>query len=155
MRLFVALRLPGEQHAKQAVEASNHIDLPKNVLIAANVARRHPALKNIFSYLSSTGQLPETRRGKMGAQEGKEQEVDLRLYWCEVESELSADDWYSRHYVEAVMTKDDFAKFAASIRHKSGAHYVAACETFAQTLRIMQPGDSLPKSSRRPAGQAA
>jgi hypothetical protein len=155
MRLFVALRLLSEQHAKQAVEAQNHIGLPKNALIAANVARHHPALKNIFSYLSSTGVLPEMRRGKVCSQNGKEQEADLRLYWCEVETELSADEWYSRHDVEAVMTKDEFVKFTASIRHKSGSHYVVACETYAQTLRIIQPVDSLPKSSRRVSGQAA
>jgi hypothetical protein len=155
MRLFVALRLLSEQYAKPAIEASNQVDLPKSTLVDANVARHHPALKNICSYLISAGVLPEMRRGKVLRQPGGEREVDLRLYWCEIETELSAHDWYSRAGVEVVIAKEEFTKFTASIRHKSGSHYVIACETYAQTLRVIQPDDFTSVSSRRPTDQAA
>lgn len=155
MRLFVALRLLSEQYVKPAVETAGQIDSPKSILIDANVARHHPALKNICSYLISAGLLPEKRRGNVRSHAGVEREVDLRLYWCEIETEMSAEDWRSRFDVEVVIAREEFTRFTASIRHKSGANYVIACENYAQALRICAAADAGSEPSRRSAGQAA
>lgn len=153
MRLFVALRLLSEQHAKAFVEAANHLGLPTGHLIDANVGRRHPALKNICSYLISSGALPETRREKANPQVDSEREVDLRLYWCEIDTESSADEWSARQRVEMVVSKDEFTKFTASIRYKAGADYVIACEKYAHAF--IHVGEPSFKSSHQSAGQAA
>jgi hypothetical protein len=158
MRLFVALRLLSEQHAKLGVEACSQDDRPRGKLIDANVTRHHPALKNISSFLASTGFLPETRKGLVLRSEAGEKQIDreadFRLYWCEIETELDEDYWYSQREVEAVIAKDEFTKFAASIRHKAGAAYVEACEKYAQSLRINIPGQvgyEPPRTSRHRA----
>jgi hypothetical protein len=155
MRLFVALRLLSEQYVKPAVEATNQVDSPNDMLIDANVARHHPALKNICSFMTSAGILPEKRRGKVHSHAGVEREADLRLYWCEIDTQRTPDDWYSQQNVEVVIFKDEFVKFTASIRHKAGAAYVIACEKYAQTLRIGPNGDANSKPPFRSADQAA
>jgi len=143
MRLLIALRLLSEQHAKPGIESCSNGDQPKGKLIDANVTRHHPALKNISSYLASAGQLPEIRKGHiLRAEGGKphiEREADFRLYWCEIETELAAEYWYGQREVEVVIPKDGFTKLVSSIRHKSGANYVEACEQYARTLHISVP----------------
>lgn len=153
MRLFVALRLLNEQHAKPAIEAKSRVEGPGGVLIDANIARHHPALKNIWSYLISAGLLPEKRRAKVSLHDGIEREAELRLYWCEVETELTAEDWRLRQNVEMVIAKDEFSKFAASIRHKAGASYVIACEKYALTMCSGSARDISPRISVRSTGQ--
>lgn len=143
MRLLIALRLLNEQHAKSVLASSPNSAQPKGALIDANVTRHHPALKNISFYLADSGNLPETRQGQiLRSDAGKqyvEREADFRLYWCEVESDFATDYWYGESHVEVVILKESFAAFVASIRHKSGAQYVEACEDYAQKLRINAP----------------
>lgn len=137
------MRLLSEQHAKPGIESCSQENRPRGKLIDANVMRHHPALKNISSYLASTGILPERRRGLVLRSEAGEKQVereaDFRLYWCEIDTDLAEDYWFSQREVEAIILKDDFTKFAASIRHKAGAAYVEACEKYAQTLHINEP----------------
>lgn len=138
MRLFVALRLPSEHFAKPVVAFCGESDVFKSSVIDANIARHHPALKNVISYLILSGTLPEKIKRKISALPTGEQdrEADFRLYWCEIDTDLPVDHWYAQIHVEVVIPKEEFSKFAASIRHKSGAAYVVACETYAQSLRV-------------------
>lgn len=153
MRLFIALRLLSEQHAKAFIEAENESGFPSAHLVDANVIRRHPALKNISSYLVSSGAVPEIRREKI-IQKGSEKEVDQRLYWCEIDTDSTEGEWAARQGVEMVLPKDEFTKFTASIRYKAGADYVIACEKFAHTL-CPHSSEASFKSAHQPANAAA
>ena len=159
MRLFIALRLLSEQHAKLGVEACTQDHRPRGKLIDANVTRRHPSLKNISSYLTSTGALPDIRKGVVlrsdAGEKQAEREADFRLYWCEIDTELKAEYWYSQREVEVVIGRDDFSQFAASIRHKAGAAYIEACEKYAQTLRINEPNKVGYEPPRKTSSRAA
>lgn len=139
MRLFIALRLFNESHAKAGVEASVN-GRSRGKLIDINITRFHPALRNVNEYLKTTGQLPELRQGEVlrsvdGRQE-VESIVDCRLYWCEVETDQPVEYWCSLREVEAVIPRDEFNKFVLSIRYRSGAAYIEACEEFAQQIHI-------------------
>ncbi len=140
MRLFIALRLFNESHAKAGVEARSAKGVPRGRLIDINITRFHPALRNMNEYLKTTGQLPDLRQGDLlrsvDGEQVVEQTVDCRLYWCEVETDLPVDYWCSLREVEAVIPRDDFNKFVLSIRYKSGAAYIAACEEFAQQIQV-------------------
>lgn len=141
MRLLIALRLLNESQAKATVEAD-----ARGKLIDLNVTRFHPALRNINEYLRDHDLLPEfrkperARRGRPASaskqMQVNAQQADCRVYWCEVESEVNAGEWMSTAGVEAVISKEEFNKFVLSIRCKSGAAYIAACEDYARKLPI-------------------
>lgn len=159
MRLFIALRLFSENHARFGVEAPVKNHGPRGKLIDINVERFHSALKNIIEYLRTTGKIPATRQGNiLRTVDGRkmvERTQDCRLYWCEVESDLPIEHWQTIAEVEAVIIKEDFVKFAQSIRCRAGAAYIAACEEYAENLPVkaVQPINYEPP--RRPSDQAA
>lgn len=144
MRLFIALRLLNESQAKATVEGENARE-QRGELVDLNITRFHPALRNINEYLRDHEILPElrrperARRGRPSSASKQMQENaqgDCRLFWCEVETDLAAEAWMAVAGVEAVIPKDEFNKFVLSIRCKSGAAYIAACEDFARKLRV-------------------
>lgn len=143
MRLFIALRLLNESHAKAGIETVGKNGKPRGELIDLNVTRFHPALRNINEYLRDNGYLPDVRQGaRLRSEKGKkvvEGTQDCRLYWCEIETDLSVEYWCSLQEVEAVIPRDDFNKFVLSIRYKSGAAYISACEEYAKHLPLNIP----------------
>lgn len=155
MRLFIALRLFSENHAKPGIEANLKNSGPRGQLIDINIERFHPALKNIIEYLRATERLPATRSGNVlrtiDGEKIVERTDDCRLYWCEVETQLDMACWESLAEVEVVIAKDDFVKFAQAIRCRAGAAYITACEEYAAQLEIkpFQPINYEPP--RRPA----
>lgn len=141
MRLFVALRLPNDSHAKTAIEGVHTNENARGELVDLNITRFHPALRNINEYLRDSGALPEFRkpeRARRGRPSNKQPlEADnCRLFWCEVETDLALEDWYAMQEVEAVIAREEFNKFVLSIRCKSGAAYIAACEDYARKLPL-------------------
>lgn len=140
MRLFVALRLFSESHARLGVEANVKHHGPRGKLIDINIERFHPALKNVIEYLRTTGALPATRQGNIlktvDGHKTVERTQDCRLYWCEVETTLGIEHWHALAEVEAVIVKEEFVKFAQSIRCRAGAAYIAACEEYATNLPV-------------------
>ena len=143
MRLFIALRLLNENQAKTGIEGNSKEGQQRGELVDLNITRFHPALRNINEYLRDNGSLPEFRRNqkpRRGRQSAKQQleaqQDNCRLYWCEVETDLSIEDWYAMDEVEAVISREEFNKFVLSIRCKSGAAYIAACEDFARKLPL-------------------
>lgn len=140
MRLLIALRLFSENHAKPGIEAPMKNSGPKGQLIDIHIERFHPALKNIIEYLRATDKLPALRSGQiLQTVDGKkivDRSENCRLYWCEVETQLSAEFWESLAEVEVVISKDEFVKFAQSIRYRAGAAYINACEEYAAELPI-------------------
>lgn len=159
MRLIIALRLMSEHHAKAGIEGRGANAHSRGQLIDLNITRLFPALKNIALHLTSTGKLPDTREGNvLQMQNGKrivERTTSFRVFWCEIETDLSPDYWRSQKEVEAVILKDEFETFTSTIRHRGGAAYVEACENFADTLEIclhpgigyMPPGKSSPQAA--------
>lgn len=162
MRIFIALRLLNDSQAKATIEGTNEnakVRNNQNELIDLNVTRFHPALRNINEYLRDHEILPEFRRPERARRgrpssaskqlETKQLQAttqgDCRLVWCEVETDLTAEAWMSVQGVEAVIAKEDFNKFVLSIRCKSGAAYIAACEDYARKLPI---GRSEPRRSK-------
>lgn len=144
MRFFIALRLLNDSQAKALIEGTS-AQSQRGELVDLNITRLHPALRNINEYLRDHDILPEfrhptrARRGRPSSTAKSSQlndQAGSRLYWCEVETELPADSWTAMPEVEAVIPKDEFAKFVLSIRCKSGAAYIAACEDFARKLPI-------------------
>lgn len=145
MRLFIALRLISEHHAKAGIGARGPNAHSRGQLIDSNITRRFPALKNIVLHLASTGKLPDTREGNvLQMQNGKctvERTTSFRVFWCEIETDLPPDYWRSQKEVETVILKDEFEKFASTIRHHGGTAYIEACENFADTQEIcLHPG---------------
>lgn len=140
MRLLIALRLFSENHAKPGIEAHMKNSGPKGRLIDIHIERFHPALKNIIEYLRATDRLPAVRQGQVLRTEDGEKRVerteDCRLYWCEVETHLDSAFWESLAEVEVVIIKEEFVKFAQSIRCRAGAAYISACEEYASELSI-------------------
>lgn len=159
MRLFVALRLFSENHARLGVEASIKPHGLRGKLIDINIERFHPALKNVIEYLRTNGALPATRPGNiLKTVDGKktvERTQDCRLYWCEVESSLGIEHWQAIAEVEAVIIKDEFIKFAQSIRCRAGAAYIGACEEYAENLYIKTVQSINYEPPRRPTDRAA
>jgi hypothetical protein len=155
MRLFIALRLLNESQAKTTIEEAvtkkaaieGTAQPQRGELVDLNITRFHPALRNINEYLRDHDILPEfrrperARRGRPSSASKQLQATaqgDCRLFWCEVETELTADAWMAVAGVEAVISKDEFSKFVLSIRCKSGAAYIAACEDYARKLPIVR-----------------
>jgi len=142
MRLFIALRLFNESHAKAGIEAPKK-GKPLGRLVDVNITRFHPALRNINEFLRDNDFLPEIRQGYVLHREndGKKAErlENCRLYWCEIETDLPVEYWSGLQEVEAVLPRDEFNKFVLSIRYKSGAAYISACEEFAKTIPIHIP----------------
>jgi hypothetical protein len=140
MRLFIALRLISEHHAKAGIEARGPNAHSRGQLIDSNIARRFPALKNIALHLTSTGKLPDTREGNvLQMQNGQciaERTTSFRVFWCEIDTELPVDYWRAQKEVEVVIQREDFEIFAASIRHCGGAAYIEACEKYADALDV-------------------
>lgn len=159
MRLFIALRLFSENHARLGVEAPVKNHGPRGKLVDINVERFHSALKNVIEYLRTNGKMPATRQGNIlrtvDGQKTVERTQDCRLYWCEVESMLPIEYWQSIAEVEAVIIKDDFVKFAQSIRCRAGAAYIAACEEYAENLPVKAAQSINYEPPRRPSDQAA
>jgi hypothetical protein len=141
MRLFIALRLLNDSQAKAGIEA-DHNGNPRGELVDLNITRFHPALRNISEYLRDSGALPEfrsperPRRGRPSSKTTLAPQENHRLYWCEVETDLSMEDWFAMLEVEAVIAREEFNKFVLSIRCKSGAAYIAACEDYARKLPL-------------------
>ena len=138
MRIFIALRLLNESQAKATIE-SHTAQGQRGQLVDLNITRLHPALRNINEYLRDHDMLPEFRRPERTRRvrpSTKHVQGEYRLWWCEVETELSVDTWMAVAGVEAVISKDEFTKFVLSIRCKSGAAYIAACEDYARKLPI-------------------
>jgi hypothetical protein len=142
MRLFVALRLPNDSHAKAGIEGAHANGKIRGELVDLNITRLHPALRNINEYLRDSGALPEfkqperPRRGRPSSKQQTLENNNQRLYWCEVETDLRLEDWYAMPDVEAVIAREEFNKFVLSIRCKSGAAYIAACEEYARKLPL-------------------
>jgi hypothetical protein len=159
VRFFIALRLFSENHARLGVETTVKNHGPRGKLIDINVERFHSALKNVIEYLRSTGKLPATRQGNIlrtvAGQKTVERTQDCRLYWCEVESTLPIEHWQSIAEVEAVIIKDEFVRFAQSIRCRAGAAYIAACEEYAENLPIKAVHPINYEPPRRPSDRAA
>src|SRR5688572_24404296 len=99
VRLFIALRLFSENHARLGVEAPVKNHGPRGKLVDINVERFHSALKNVIEYLRTNGKMPATRQGNIlrtvDGQKTVERTQDCRLYWCEVESMLPIEYWQS------------------------------------------------------------
>ena len=142
MRLFIALRLINEHHAKVGIEAVGPHGLPRGQLIDSNITRLFPALRNIALHLTSTERLPDTREGNvLQLQNGKlvvERTTAFRIFWCEIESDLPQEYWRSQREVEAVIVKREFESFVAAIRHRGGAPYIQACEEYADEIEVYQ-----------------
>ena len=159
MRLIIALRLFSENHAKLGIEANLKNSGPRGRLIDIHIERFHPALKNIIEYLRSTERLPATRVGNvMRTVDGKktvERTEDCRLYWCEVETQLDISYWESLSEVEVVIAKDEFVKFAQSIRCRAGAAYITACEDYANELQVKASQPINYEPPRRPPTERA
>ncbi len=140
MRLILALRLFSEWHAKAGIEKTTEQGVQRGSLINMHVERRYPALNNMIKYFSSVGCLPAYRQGELLRYENGKKIVegigDARLYWCEVESCMPMDYWNAAQEVELVVSKDDFDRFALSIRGRAGAAYVDACEEYARALPV-------------------
>jgi hypothetical protein len=140
VRLLIALRLFSENHAKPGIEADMKNSGPKGRLIDIHVERFHPALKNIIEYLRATDRLPAVRRGEIlrtvDGEKIVERTEDCRLFWCEVETDRDIAFWQSLAEVEVVIAKEEFVKFAQSIRCRAGAAYINACEEYASELPI-------------------
>jgi hypothetical protein len=140
MRLFIALRLISEHHAKAGIEAHGPNAHSRGQLIDSNITRRFPALKNIALHLASTGRLPDTREGNVLQQHNEKRVIDrttaFHIFWCEIETGLSVDYWRAQKEVEVVIQREDFEIFAASIRHRGGAAYIEACENYADALEV-------------------
>ena len=153
MRLLIALRLFSENHAKSGIESNRKDAEPKGRLIDIHVERFHPALKNIIEYLRSTDRLPALRPGQIlrtvDGEKIVERTGNCRLYWCEVETDLEPVFWESLAEVEVVIDKEAFVKFAQSIRCRSGAAYINACEEYAAALAI-QPFEAISYEPPRP-----
>ncbi len=159
VRLFVALRLFSENHARLGIEANLKNHGPRGKLIDIHIERFHPALKNIIEHLRTHGKLPATRQGNIlrtvDGQKTIERTEDCRLYWCEVETDLDLPHWEALAEVEAVIRKDDFTKFAQSIRCRAGAAYITACEEYAQHLPVKTSQPINYEPPRRPTDRAA
>jgi hypothetical protein len=159
VRLFIALRLFSENHARLGVEATVKNHGPRGKLIDINIERFHPALKNVIEHLRSTGKLPATRQGNIlrtvDGQKTVERTQDCRLYWCEVESTLSPEHWQTLAEVEAVIPKEDFVRFAQSIRCRAGAAYITACEEYAENLSVKTVQSINYEPPQRPSDRAA
>jgi hypothetical protein len=159
VRLFLALRLFSESHAKLGIEATSKNSGPRGRLIDVHIERFHPALKNIIEYLRTSGRLPATREGSvLRTENGKkivERTEQCRLYWCEIESNRDIAFWESLAEVEVVIEKDEFVKFAQSIRCRAGAAYIAACEEYADQLAIKTTAPISYEPPRRTSEQAA
>ena len=142
MRLFIALRLFSESHAKAGIESPLK-GQARGRLIDSNVTRLHPALRNINEYLRDHGLLPEIRQGfalrKANNQKVEETQENCRVYWCEIETDLPMEYWQSVQEVEAIISREEFNRFVLSIRYKSGAAYIAACEEYAKNIPIHAP----------------
>lgn len=141
MKLILVLRLFRASHAKEGIEAKTKSGKkPYGTLIRSNAERLHPALKNIAEYLRSTSQIPVKRMGEVMQKVGDRWEVagqqPAYSYWCEVETDSSASNWQSMREVEAVIAREEFDKFALSIRYMSGTRYVEACEQYAQSIEL-------------------
>lgn len=140
MRLLIALRLFSENHARLGIEAPMKNTAPKGRLIDIHVERFHPALKNIIEYLRATDRLPALRKGEIlrtiDGEKVVERVEDCRSYWCEVETQLDIARWESLAEVEVVLDKEEFVKFAQSIRCRAGAAYISACEEYAAQMDI-------------------
>lgn len=159
MRLFVALRLFNEWHAKVGVESFEEPNVSRGRVNDVQVDRLYPALKNIIGYLTSTGRLASVRQGEVLRTENGQQVVsrqaNCRLYWCDIESDYPIEFWESKDEVEVVLPKEDFDRFALSIRCKSGTAYVEACEAYARRLRINSAETIRYEPPRTPNVQAA
>jgi len=157
--LFIALRLFSENHAKPGIEANTKNSGPRGRLIDIHIERFHPALKNIIEYLRTTGQLPATREGNLlRTVDGKrtvERTEQCRLYWCEIDTNLDISYWESLAEVEVVIPKDEFVKFAQSIRCRAGAAYITACEEYAEQLVVKTSGPINYEPPRRAGERAA
>ena len=141
MKLYLVIRLFREWHAKNGIEARTKSGKkPHGKLIHSNADRLQPALKNVAEYLRSTDKIPSTRMGEVLKKVGGDwvviSEQPAHAYWCEVETDSPALDWLKMREVEAVIAKDEFDKFALSIRCMSGTRYVEACERFAESMEI-------------------
>lgn len=142
MRLFIALRLISEHHAKAGVEARGPAGQKRGQLIDSNITRLYPALRNIAQYLASIEKLADTREGKvLRLDNGKhviERKTAFRIFWCEVESDLPHEYWRSQREVEAVIVKREFESFVAAIRYRGGSPYIQACEEYADEIEVYQ-----------------
>lgn len=141
MRVILALRLFKKEHAALGIESGSGSGKTKGKLIDMNVDRLHPVLKNIIDYHTWKGTLVPIRKGDVLSRKADgstvvERTADCRLYWCLVESDLPLAYWRSRREVEAVLPQEDLDTFALSIRHRSGASYIDACEQFAREMTI-------------------
>lgn len=141
MRVILALRIFKKEHAVLGIESQFGSDKVKGKLIDMNVDRLYPILKNIIDYHTWKGTLPPTRKGDVLSRRGDgsvmvERTADCRLYWCLVDTDLPIAFWASRFEVEAVLTQEALDSFASSIRHKSGASYIDACEQFAREMNL-------------------
>jgi hypothetical protein len=140
MRLFIALRLMSEHHAKAGIEARGSNAHSRGHLIDSNITRRFPALKNIALHLVSTGKLPDTREGNVLEQKNGKRVIDrttaFHIFWCEIETDLPVDYWRAQKEVEVVIQKENFEIFSAAIRYRGGAAYIEACENYADALEV-------------------
>jgi hypothetical protein len=140
MKLFIALRLLSEQHAKAGIEAIGPDGRLRGELIDSNITRRFPALKNIALHLASTGKLPESREGNVLQQQNGKRVIDrmaaFHVFWCELETALPVDYWRAQKEVEVIIQREDFEIFTATIRHRGGAAYIEACENYADALEV-------------------
>ncbi len=138
MKLLIAFRLPSENFPKFNMELPEGTGFLPGKVTAANIARRHPALKNINAFLDDTAERQtasdDKRLGKLG--KGSRAAATSSLYWCEVETEQSEEYWLSIGKVEAVIPEETFTRFVASIRHRAGTAYVEACDAFARTSSL-------------------
>lgn len=161
MRLLIALRLFSENHAKPGIEANLKNSGPKGRLIDIHIERFHSALKNIIESLRATDRLPALRPGQVlrtvDGEKMVERTENCRLYWCEVETHMEISFWESLAEVEVVIDKEEFMKFAQSIRCRSGAAYISACEEYASELSInpFQPICYEPPRPRTAGNRAA
>lgn len=141
MRVILALRLFKKEHAVFGIEGESGVGKTKGTLVDINVDRLHPVLKNIIDFHTCNGTLPPTRKGEVLSRNRDdstsiEGTADCRLYWCLVETTLPVAFWETRHEVEAVLSQEALDAFAASIRHRSGAAYIEACEQFAREMPL-------------------
>lgn len=159
MRLFIALRLISEHHAKSGLEARGPGGQKRGQLIDSNITRLYPALRNIAQHLAFTGKLPDTREGNvLQMKNGKcivERTTSFRIFWCEVESDLPQEYWRSQREVEAVIVKREFESFVAAIRHRGGSPYIQACEEYADEIEVYQHPDIGYVPPRGPSTRAA
>lgn len=144
MRYLICLQLFSESDARLAIEREEPKKSPwyrpgtiRGQLIDTQVERLYLSLKNISSYLSDQGQLPFSYRGiERRCRDGKvaSHEKGVKVYWCEVESDLPIEFWLSKYEVAYALPQADFLAWSKSIRAMYGAAYLDACEAYAKAL---------------------